>query len=230
MGLRSDCYAAHIWLTSSAPNFTDMATRLALADAPHAPLERRARPNLRAVPSTETRRVGRPRGSDSEARRRTLVSAAIRVFACRGFDAATLQDVADLADITRPAVHHYFAGKTPLYQAALERAREIVMAPWVCAPPTADTLDAFFDSLESDTEVRWASALLGTSLAQANRIAEVAPRITDIADEVKQFSRDAALTSDSPDRTAEVLASRIVGRWVLTAAALPATADGSDLS
>jgi AcrR family transcriptional regulator len=213
-----------------------MGTRLALADAPHTPRERRARPYLRVVPSGETRRVGRPRGSDSEARRRTLVSAAIRVFACRGYDAATLQDVADLADITRPAVHHYFAGKTPLYQAALDRAHEIVLAPWVCSPPTPAMLDVFLDELESDAEVRWASALLGTSLAQTHRIAEVAPRITDIADEVKRLCIGAesvnsnAANATSLDRSAELLAATIVGRWVLTAAALHASAATADLS
>lgn len=212
-----------------------MSSRLALAEAPHTPPERRAKPNLRAVPSPEARRVGRPPGSDSEARRRTLVSAAIRVFACRGFDAATLKDVADLADITRPAVHHYFAGKTPLYQAALDRAYEIVMAPWACSPPSPDTVDAFLDEQESDAEVRWASALLGTSLAQTNRLAEVAPRITDIADEVKRLCKEAssancdAVTLVSPDRSAERLAARIVGRWVMTAATLPAMAAAADL-
>lgn len=171
--------------------------------------------------------MGRPPGSDSEARRRTLVSAAIRVFACRGFDAATLQDVADLADITRPAVHHYFAGKTSLYQAALDRAHEIVMAPWACSPPSPETVDSFLDAQECDAEVRWASALLGTSLAQTHRIAEVAPRITDIADEVKQLCKQPAAAPD--DRSAEHLAARIVGRWVLTAAALPAMAGADDL-
>lgn len=204
-----------------------MASRLALADAPQTPRRRPARPNLRAVPSPEARRVGRPPGSDSEARRRTLVSAAIRVFACRGFDAATLQDVADLADITRPAVHHYFAGKTSLYQAALDRAHEIVMAPWACSPPSPETVDSFLDAQECDAEVRWASALLGTSLAQTHRIAEVAPRITDIADEVKQLCKQPAAAPD--DRSAEHLAARIVGRWVLTAAALPAMAGADDL-
>ncbi|MCI4676348.1 TetR/AcrR family transcriptional regulator [Candidatus Mycolicibacterium alkanivorans] len=207
-----------------------MATRVALADAPDTQLQRRARLNLRAVPSTEARRVGRPPGSDSEARRRTLISAAIRVFACRGFDAATLKDVADLADITRPAVHHYFAGKTPLYQAALERAHEIVMAPWACSPLTPENLDTLLDELESDAAARWASALLGTSLAQAGRLAEVAPQITDIAEEVKRFCRNGAATSASPDHSADALAARIVGRWVLTAAALPATADAVGLS
>lgn len=179
--------------------------------------------------------MGRPRGSDSEARRRTLVSAAIRVFACRGFDAATLQDVADLADITRPAVHHYFAGKTPLYQAALDRAHEIVMTPWACTPPSPETVDAFLDEQESDDEARWASALLGTSLAQTNRLAEVAPQISDIADELKRLCKEASaahtdpLTSASRDRSAELLAARIVGRWVMMAATLPAAADAVDL-
>ncbi|WP_059020538.1 helix-turn-helix domain-containing protein [Mycobacterium sp. M26] len=191
-----------------------MASRLALADAPYTAQQRRAERALRPVPPVGTRRVGRPRGSNSDARRQMIVSAGIQVFAARGYDAATLKEVADLVDVTRPAVHHYFAGKAPLYQAALERAREIVLANW------SGSTTGLLDGRTCDDEVRFACALLGTSLAQSRRLAEIAPLITEIADEVRQLCRSATAGA-SPDSSTEILTATIIGQWVLTAAALP---------
>ncbi|WP_328354226.1 TetR/AcrR family transcriptional regulator [Mycobacterium sp. NBC_00419] len=191
-----------------------MASRLALADAPYTPQQRRAERALRPVPPVGTRRVGRPRGSNSDARRQMIVAAGIQVFAARGYDAATLKEVADLVDVTRPAVHHYFAGKAPLYQASLERAREIVLTNWTGS--TAGLLDG----RTSDDEVRFACALLGTSLAQSRRLAEIAPMITGIADEVRQLCKSAGAGVGS-GASEDILTATIIGQWVLTAATLP---------
>ncbi|AQT80720.1 hypothetical protein B1R94_17810 [Mycolicibacterium litorale] len=200
-----------------------MASQPAPADAPRPGGDRRIRPPLRPLPTAAIRRtVGRPRGSDSEARRRALVSAAVRVFATRGFDAATLSDVASLADITRPAVQHYFSGKTALYQAALDRAYQLVLAPLVDSPP-ATPLAALLGPDEPDLETRWARALLGSALAQPHRTAEVAPRVADIAAEVGRLCHEAARAGE-PGCAADLLAAMVVGRWVLTASALPGLA------
>ncbi len=164
--------------------------------------------DVRRLPTVSKRGVGRPRGSNGEVRRPLIVSAAIHIFAYRGYDAATLQEVADLVDITRPAVHHYFPGKAPLYRAALDRAYEIVM-PALAARPT----DAFITPPQG--EMRLASALLGASLAQSNRIADIAPRITTIADELRRVC-EAARGTDGTD----TLLAAVVGRWVLTASTL----------
>ncbi len=99
-----------------------------------------------------------------------IIAAAMRVFAYRGYDAASMQEVADLVDITRPAVHHHFPpGKAPLYRAALERACATAMTP--------DAVQPFVQFTPPDqSELRVACALLGgTSLAQSHRIAEIAP-------------------------------------------------------
>jgi AcrR family transcriptional regulator len=142
-----------------------------------------------------------------------IVSAAVRVFAHRGFDATTLQEVADRADITRPAVHHYFPGKAPLYRAALDRACELVMTPAAAVQP----LDAFAFPVQG--ELRVASALLGTALAQSHRMADIAPRITKIADELQQLCEQ-AVGSDGGEHGVDLLVAVVVGRWVLTASTL----------
>lgn len=201
-----------------------MASPPAPADAPRPSGDARLRPTLRPLPTAGTRRaVGRPRGSDSEARRRALISAAVRVFATRGFDAATLSDVASLAGITRPAVQHYFSGKTALYQAALDRAYELVLAPLADSPPGVRVVEALLGQHEHehDTEAQWACALLGSAMAQPHRVAEVAPRIGTIAAEVTRLCR----WGDSEGRS-DLLAATVVGRWVLTAGTLPGLTRG----
>jgi AcrR family transcriptional regulator len=180
-----------------------MASRLASAGAPDVP-RGRASPGKRAV--------GRPRGSNADARRQMIVSAAIRVFAYRGFDAATLQEVADLVDITRPAVHHYFPGKRPLYRAALDQAYEIAMTTLAAHP-----IEAFIARPEG--ELRVASALLGTALAQSHRIADIAPRINTIADDLRKLCEQAT-GPDGSEHCADLLVALVVGRWVLTASDL----------
>jgi len=160
-----------------------------------------------ARPSKRT--PGRPRGSNTDARREAIISAAVRLFAYRGYDAATLQDVADLVGVTRPAVHHYFPGKAPLYRAALDRACEIVMAPAATHP-----LERF--TAPAQGEFRLACALLGTSLAQSHRIAEIAPQITSVTADLHRLCEDAT-DADGGDHQADLLVSVIVGRWVLTA-------------
>lgn len=137
-----------------------------------------------------------------------IICAAVRVFAYRGYDAATLQEVADLVGITRPAVHHYFPGKAPLFRAALDRAHDTVMTPTAAHPLERFTAPAHGES-------RLACALLGTSLAQSHRIAEIAPRITSVSADLRHLCGEAIGAQD--EQRAELLVAVIVGRWVMTA-------------
>ena len=60
-----------------------------------------------------------------------LTDVALRVFAERGFDGATMDDVAAAAGITKAAIYHHVSGKEALLARGLERA-----------------LDALFGALE----------------------------------------------------------------------------------
>ncbi|WP_370508146.1 helix-turn-helix domain-containing protein [Mycobacterium sp. SA01] len=159
-------------------------------------------------PRVIKRAVGRPRGSNTDARREMIITAAIRVFAYRGYDAATVQEVADLVGITRPAIHHHFPGKAPLYRAALERAYDIAMTP-------AGIGSERFTGPEHGG-LRMACALLGTSLAHSHRIADVAPRIAGVSADLRRMCIQAVGPRDDADQV-EALVATIVGRWVLTA-------------
>jgi AcrR family transcriptional regulator len=52
----------------------------------------------------------------------SLTDVALRVFAERGFDGASMDDVARAAGITKAAIYHHFSGKEALLEYGLSRA------------------------------------------------------------------------------------------------------------
>ena len=68
------------------------------------------------------RRVGRPRGARSGVTRDRIVTAASGVFGEFGYHVTTFQAIAERAQLTRPAINHYFPNKQLLYRAALTQA------------------------------------------------------------------------------------------------------------
>lgn len=57
--------------------------------------------------------------AEAEQTRRELLDAGLRVFSRKGYAAATLDDVAREAGVTRGAVYWHFGGKAELYQALM---------------------------------------------------------------------------------------------------------------
>jgi TetR/AcrR family transcriptional regulator, repressor for uid operon len=55
------------------------------------------------------------------------VSAAREVFSERGYDGATFQAIAVRADLTRPAINHYFSSKRVLYLEVIDQTNELVV-------------------------------------------------------------------------------------------------------
>ncbi len=55
------------------------------------------------------------------------MQAARLVFSERGYDGATFQGIAARADLTRPAINHYFSSKRMLYREVLEQTNDIVI-------------------------------------------------------------------------------------------------------
>lgn len=81
----------------------------------------------------------RPRAPEvANAVRDAMIDAATRVFAQRGFVAATMKEIASEAGYTAPAFYNYFGGKEQLYEALLERTfDEIIATLDEPAPPPA---------------------------------------------------------------------------------------------
>ena len=53
--------------------------------------------------------------------------AAREVFSERGYDGATFQAIAVRADLTRPAINHYFSSKKLLYREVVDQTNELVV-------------------------------------------------------------------------------------------------------
>jgi TetR/AcrR family transcriptional repressor of uid operon len=79
------------------------------------------------VPPTASRRPGRPPAAKADETRKRIVRAAREVFSERGYDGATFQAIAVRADLTRPAINHYFSTKRLLYREVADQTNELVV-------------------------------------------------------------------------------------------------------
>jgi AcrR family transcriptional regulator len=72
--------------------------------------------------------TARRRRRDLVRTRAALLDAAAEVFARRGLDGATLEEIAETAGFTRGAVYHHFASKEDLFLAVIARHDEELLA------------------------------------------------------------------------------------------------------
>lgn len=92
--------------------------------------------------------------------RERLIDAAARVFARRGFEAATIDEVAAAAGFTKGAVYSNFASKTELFVALIERRIELQSADHrrrleAIGPPGAAGDSGPRDDVEPDWDMQW---------------------------------------------------------------------------
>ena len=81
--------------------------------------------------------AGRRRARDPEATRQALLDAAIELFGTAGFDATSVQSIADRAQVTKGGFYHHFGSKQALLHEIhdrfidyhLERMRELLAEP-----------------------------------------------------------------------------------------------------
>jgi AcrR family transcriptional regulator len=72
--------------------------------------------------------------------RDVLVEAATEVFARRGYEGASLEEIAETAGFTRGAIYKHFAGKEELFFAVIEASNERVIEAFrAIAPASADS-------------------------------------------------------------------------------------------
>jgi AcrR family transcriptional regulator len=77
--------------------------------------------------SGTARRAG-SRGVPRPVREARILDVAGRVFAARGYHAASMDEIATHADVTKPLVYAYFGSKERLYVAYIERAGQELLA------------------------------------------------------------------------------------------------------
>ena len=101
---------------------------------------------------------------DPEQRSEQILDAANALFAERGYDEVSVEDIANSAGVTRGLVHHYFGGRKEVYIALLERLgalREEQLPPPVgrsARARIADSVSRWLDWTEANRTI-WLGTL-----------------------------------------------------------------------
>lgn len=144
------------------------------------------------VPSTASRGPGRPPAAKAAETRERIITAAREVFSELGYDAATFQAIALRADLTRPAINHYFASKRVLYREVVERTNSFVVSSGISRAQGQTTLlgriSAFIAvATQVDSDDRSAAAFLVTSVLESQRHPELRSEEHDSLNNSRQF-------------------------------------------
>lgn len=118
--------------------------------------------------------------------------AAREVFSELGYDAATFQTIAIRADLTRPAVNHYFANKRVLWREVIEQTNASVISEGIVKAheqtTLIDRLSAFLAvAMQADAEDRSVAAFLVTAVLESQRHPELNSDGHDVLQNSRQF-------------------------------------------
>lgn len=144
------------------------------------------------VPHTASRGPGRPPAAKAAETRERIVQAAREVFSELGYDAATFQAIAVRADLTRPAINHYFASKQVLWRQVVEQTNAVIVnagrARAEGETNLLSRLSAYFTAaMQTDSEDRSAAAFLVTSVLEAQRHPELSDDEHDSLKHSREF-------------------------------------------
>jgi TetR/AcrR family transcriptional regulator len=73
-------------------------------------------------------------------RKKLVLDCALSVFATYGFHGATIDQIASMADLSKPNVLYYFESKEHIYKALLERTLEGWLNPFIAIDPFGDPM------------------------------------------------------------------------------------------
>ncbi len=147
------------------------------------------------MPTTESRanrRPGRPPAAKADETRRRIVRAAREVFSERGYDGATFQAIALRADLTRPAINHYFSSKRLLYREVVDQTNELVVATGIEKAKQATTLMSRLSefigvAMQASSENPSVSAFLITAVLETERHPELGRSENDAVVNSRRF-------------------------------------------
>ena len=146
-----------------------------------------SRPEDRAPAGPAPGEGGRTRLSAVE-RRSQLVEIGRTVFAEKGYDATSVEEIAERAGISKPVVYEHFGGKEGLYAVIVDREMEFVIEQISAAISSGSPRDrlegaalAFMRYVEDRPDgFRFLSRDSPTKSGLANLLAEVAQRVGDV--------------------------------------------------
>ncbi|MGK2881752.1 MAG: TetR/AcrR family transcriptional regulator [Mycobacterium sp.] len=144
------------------------------------------------MPNTASRGPGRPPAAKAAETRERIISAAREVFSELGYDSATFQAIAVRADLTRPAINHYFSSKRVLYREVVERTNSLVVASGIsraeAEPHLLGRIGAFIAAAtQAESHDRSAAAFLVTSVLESQRHPELRTEEHDSLENSRKF-------------------------------------------
>jgi AcrR family transcriptional regulator len=112
------------------------------------------------------------------ATRQKILNAALKQFARRGYDGASVQEIVDAAKVTKPTLYYYFANKAALYKALVDSAhderyrlmQEAVQRGDDLKTKLVEILTSLFDFLKSHRELM--RLAFSTAFASRNELPE----------------------------------------------------------
>ena len=130
------------------------------------------------MPTAAHRRPGRPPAAKADETRKRIVRAAREVFSERGYDGATFQAIAIRADLTRPAINHYFSSKKLLYREVVDQTNDLVVTTGIEQAKRVTTLMSRLTefigvAMHAHTENPSVSAFLVTAVLESQRHPEL---------------------------------------------------------
>lgn len=142
---------------------------------------------------TMRRGPGRPPAAKSAQTRGRILHAAREVFSEVGYDAATFQEIALRADLTRPAINHYYPSKHSLYQHVVDETNAAVIAAGLGEAQRAESFNerirAFLEAaVRAKDYDRAAAAFLVTSVLESQRHPELSQHTNDSLHHTREFA------------------------------------------
>lgn len=143
------------------------------------------------VPPTASRGPGRPVAAKADDTRRRIICAARQAFSERGYDGATFHGIAALADLTRPAINHYYSSKLELYKEVARQTNELVFTAGIERARQETTLMAQMAAFTSaatdvDAENPFTAAFLTSATLESQRH----PELREIENEGQHTARE----------------------------------------
>lgn len=132
-----------------------------------------------------------PPAATADETRQRIIQAARLVFSERGYAGATFQAIAVRANLTRPAINHYFSTKRALYREVLEQTNDLVIRTGIReaerAPTLMARLTAFISAaVRANSDNPAVSAFLITAVLESQRH----PELSRIENDSVRISRE----------------------------------------
>lgn len=174
---------------------------------------------MTATSASNGRRGARVRMSGTE-RREQLLDVGRALFAERGFDATSIEEVASRADVSKPVVYEHFGGKEGLYAVVVDREMQRLLDRMTGALSGGHPRElveqaavALLDYIETDTD---GFRILVRQSPVATATGTFASLISDIASQVEHILGEEFTARGYDARLAPLYSQALVGMVALT--------------